>query len=122
MGTFSAIDLTLSDLSIFIDDNWRVYKDPYCYGHSPIMENSTINNWKPQTKLPGWNFKKKKQTGNHTKNCLNTLITKSDTNQEEPIIHFTNILITLANKTIPPPKHKPWFTEECKNMRMSSNP
>ena len=27
-GSFSAIDLTLSDPLIFIDYNWRVYKDP----------------------------------------------------------------------------------------------
>ena len=49
------------------------------------------------------------------------LIPESNTNQEEPIIHFTNTLINIANKTIPKTtisrKHnKPWFPEECKNM------
>ena len=33
--------------------------------------------------------------------CLNMLIPESNTNQEEPIIHFTNTLINIANKTIP---------------------
>ena len=46
-GTFSAIDLTLHDLSIFIDYKWRVYRDPCGSDHYPIiMENSTIKkNW-----------------------------------------------------------------------------
>ena len=33
-GTLSAIDLTLSDSSIFIDYNWRVYKDLCSSDHS----------------------------------------------------------------------------------------
>ena len=42
-GLISAIDLTLIDLSVFIDYNWRVYKDPSSSDHDPIiMENSTI--------------------------------------------------------------------------------
>ena len=57
----------------------------------------------------------------YKKLCLTILIPESNTNQEEPVIHFTNILINIANKTIPKTtisrKHnKPWFTEECKNM------
>ena len=63
----------------------------------------------------------KSQTGNPAKNCaLTMLIPETNTNQEEPIIHFTNILITIAKKTIPKTiislKHiKTWFTE-CKGM------
>ena len=53
--------------------------------------------------------------------CLDTLIPETNTNQEEPIIHFTNTLINIANKTIPktttsPKYNNPWFTEECKTM------
>ena len=53
--------------------------------------------------------------------CLDTLISETNTNQEEPIIHFTNSLINIAYKTIPKTttssKHNnPWFTEECKIM------
>ena len=42
----------------------------------------------------------KEQTGYPTKNCLTTLILEWNTNQEEPIIHFINTLITITNKTI----------------------
>ena len=74
----------------------------------------------PQIKLPRWNFKRAKWES-YKKLCLTTLIPESNTNKEEPLIHFTNTLINIANKTIPKtttfPKHnKPWFTEECKNM------
>ncbi len=44
-GTFPAIDLTLSDPSIFIEYNWKVYKDPYSSDYYPrIMENTIIEN------------------------------------------------------------------------------
>ena len=56
------------------------------------------------------------------KTMLTTLIPESNTNQEEPVIHFTHTLINIANKTIPKTtiyrKHnKLWFTVECKNIR-----
>ena len=46
---------------------------------------------------------------------------ETNTNQEDPIIHLTNSLINIANKTIPktttfPKDNNPWFTEECKIM------
>ena len=71
-------------------------------------------------KLPQWNFKK--QTGNSTKNCLTILIPETNTNQDGPIIHFTNTFITIANKTILKTTlslkyTEPWFTEECKGIR-----
>ena len=99
-GTFSAIDLTFSDPSIFIDYNWRVYKDPCGSDHYPIIiENSTIKKSRNHKQIPH-NGILKKQTGNPTKNCLTTQIPETNTNQDEPIIHFTNTLITIANKTI----------------------
>ena len=52
-GSFSAIDLTLSNPSIFTDYNCRVYKDPCSSDHYPIiLENSTIKNSEPQIKPP----------------------------------------------------------------------
>ena len=77
-------------------------------------------------KIPMMEFQKSKQEILQ-KLCLSTLIPESNTNQEEPIIHFTNTLITIENKTIPKTtisqKHnKPWFIEDCKkHKRMSSN-
>ena len=99
-----------------------MYKDPCGSDHYPIiMENSTIKNSEPQIKLPQWNFKRENWES-YKKLCLTTLIPESNKNQKEPIIHLTNTLINIANKTIPKTtisqKHnKPWFTEECKNIR-----
>ena len=122
-GTFSAIDLTLSDPATFIEYNWRVHEDSCGSDHFPIIiENTKPGKSDPQTvsKTPRWNFKKANWQA-YKKLCLDTLIPETNTNQEEPIIHFTNTLIDIANKTIPKtttsPKHNnPWFTEECKTM------
>ena len=52
-ASFSAIDLILSDPSIFTDYNWRVYKYPCSSDHYPIItENSTIKNSEPLIKPP----------------------------------------------------------------------
>ena len=122
-GTFSAIDLTLSDPATFIEYNWRVHEDSCGSDHFPIIiENTKPGKSDPQTvsKTPRWNFEKANWQA-YKKLCLDTLIPETNTNQEEPIIHFTNTLINIANKTIPKtttsPKHNnPWFTEECKTM------
>ena len=96
-GSFSAIDLTPSDTSIFTDYNWRVYTDPCSSDHYPIiMENSTIKKFRTTS----IKFQKSK-LAILQKLCLITLIPESNTNQEEPIIHFTDILINIANKTSP---------------------
>ena len=123
-GTFSAIDLTLSDPATFIEYNWRVHEDSCGSDHFLIIiENTKLGKSDPQTvsKTPRWNFKKANWQA-YEKLCLDTLIPETNTNQEEPIIHFTNSLINIANKTIPKtitsPKHNnPWFTEECKIIR-----
>ena len=60
-GTFSAIDLTLSDPATFIEYNWRVHEDSCGSDHFPIIiENTKPGKSDPQTvsKNPRWNFKK----------------------------------------------------------------
>ena len=118
-GLSSAIDLTLSEPSIFIDYNWRVYKDPCVSDYYPvIMENSTIKKLGTTNKTPTMAFQKnkleilQKTMPYHTNPRI----------KYKPIIHFTNTLIIIANKTIPkitifPKSNKSWFTEECKNIR-----
>ena len=91
------------DPSIFTDYNWRVYKDPCGSDHYLIiMENSTIKKFRTTNTPPHqMEFRKSKLEILQKKLCLTTLIPESNTNQEEPIIHFSNTLITTANKTIP---------------------
>ena len=63
LGSFSAIELTLNDPSIFIDYNWRVCKGPCSSDHYPLlMENSTIKKKLGTT----WNFKRANWQSNHT--------------------------------------------------------
>ena len=60
-GTFSAIDLTLSDPATIIEYNWRVHEDSCGSDHFPIIiENTKPGKSDPQTvsKTPRWNFKK----------------------------------------------------------------
>ena len=99
--TFSARNLTLSDPSIFIDYKWKVYKNPCCSDHYPII-NEKHYDWKLRTtnsdKIPTMEFLISK-LAILQKLYLTTLIPETDTNQE-PMIYFTNILITISNKTI----------------------
>ena len=66
------------------------------------MENTIIENSKPKTipKPPQCDFKKANWQS-YKNLCLTTLISESNTNEEEPLIHITDILIIIANKTIP---------------------
>ena len=78
------------------------HKDPCGNDHDPMMiENTMIGNLELQsiTKLPWWTFEKANWKS-YKKLCLTLLIPETITNQEESIIHFTNTLITIANKMI----------------------
>ena len=60
-GSFFAIDLTLSNPSIYTDYNWRVYKDPCCSDHYPIiMEKFTMKKLRTTNKTPTMEFQKSK--------------------------------------------------------------
>ena len=84
-GSYSVIDLTLNDPSMFTDYNWRIYKDSCSSDHYPIIiENSTIKSSEPQIKPPRWNFKRANWKS-YKKLCL-TLIPESNKNQEEYIL------------------------------------
>ena len=68
LGTFSAIDLTLSDPATFIEYNWRVHEDSCGSDHFPIIiENTKPGKSDPQSQKPH-DGTSKKQTGKPTKN------------------------------------------------------
>ena len=57
-GTYSAIDLTLADASIFLDYSWKVHDDTCGSDHFPIiLENSGP---KLDEKIPRWNLRRAK--------------------------------------------------------------
>ena len=66
-GTFSAIDLTLSDPATFIVYNWRVHEDSCSSDHVPIIiENTKLGKSEPQSQK-SHDGTSKKQTGKPTK-------------------------------------------------------
>ena len=66
-GTFSAIDLTLSDPATFIEYNWRVHEDSCGSDHFPIIiENTKPGKSDPQPQKPH-DGTSKKQTGKPSK-------------------------------------------------------
>ena len=57
-GTYSAIDLTLADASIFLDYSWKVHDDTCGSDHFPII----LENPGPELddKIPRWNLRRAK--------------------------------------------------------------
>ena len=57
-GTYSAIDLTLADTSIFLDYSWKVHNDTCDSDHfAIILENSTYE--LDDKIIPRWNLRTK---------------------------------------------------------------
>ena len=115
-GTYSAIDLTLADASIFLDYSWNVHDDTCGSDHFPII----LENSGPELdeKIPQWNLTRAKW--DEFKNSCNLKL-KSDANDtvEDNITYFSKTLISIAEESIPRTssnkKHnKSWFNDDCK--------
>ena len=115
-GTYSAIDLTLADASIFLDYSWKVHDDTCGSDHFPII----LENLGPELddKIPRWNLRRAKWD-EFKNSCILKL--KSDANDtvEDNITYFSKTLISIAEESIPKTssnkKHnKSWFNDDCK--------
>ena len=115
-GTYSAIDLTLADASIFLDYSWKVHDDTCGSDHFPII----LENSGPELddKIPRWNLRRAKWD-EFKNSCILKL--KSDANDtvEDNINYFSKTLISIAEESIPKTssnkKHnKSWFNDDCK--------
>ena len=110
-STYSAMDLTLCDTSLFLDFTWRVYEDTCGSDHSPIV----LESLHPQDDdLPRWRLNKANWEEFRSQ-CQKHLIV----NNTETIPEFSKKLINIAKTCIPhnPTIHKrdrPWFSKECK--------
>ena len=115
-ATYSAIDLTISDLNLFLDYNWKVHDNTCRSEHFLILlENSTDELSK---RTPSWNLGKANWGGFKT-SCLAQLTPEANKNNEENILYFTNTLLNIAEEYIPKSStstkyNMPWFNEECK--------
>ena len=96
-GSYSAIDITLSDLSIYMDYTWKVHDDPCGSDHFPIILEITQpihdNNIPPCRKI-------NKGDWQQFKTLCNTRLVQ-DPNSTVLIKHFTETFIAIANETIP---------------------
>ena len=112
-ATFSAIDLTLCDTSLFYDFTWRLYDDTCRSNHFPLV----LESLQPQDDdLPRWRLNKANWEEFHSQ-CQEHLIVK----RTETILEFSKKLIDIAKICIPhnPTTHKrdrPWFSKECKQV------
>ena len=115
-GTYSAIDLSICDPSLFLDYNWKVYDDTCGSDHFLILSENTTDKLSKRT--PRWNMGKANWDGFKT-SCLARLTSEANKNKEENILYFTNTLFNIAEEHIPKSStstkyNRPWFTEECK--------
>ena len=109
-ATYSAIDLTLCDTSLFLDFTWRMYNDTCGSNHFPIV----LESLHPQDDdLPRWRLNKANWE-EFCSQCQKYLIV----NNTRTILEFSRKLINIAKTCIPHnPIHKqdrPWFSKECK--------
>ena len=110
-ATYSAIDLTHCDTSLFLDFTWRVYDDTCGSDHFPIV----LESLHPQDDdLPRWRLNKANWEEFRSQ-CQKYFIV----NNTETILEFSKKLINIAKTCIPhnPTIHKrdrPWFSKECK--------
>ena len=115
-GTYSAIDLSICDPSLFLDYNWKVHDDTCGSDHFPILLENTTDELSKKT--PSWNLGKANWDGFKT-SCLAQLTPEANKNNEENILYFTNTLLNIAEEHIPKSStstkyNRPWFNKECK--------
>ena len=99
-ATYSAIDLTLCNTSLFLDFTWRVYDNTCGSDHFPIV----LKSLHPQdNNLPRWRLNKANWEEFHSQ-CQKHLIV----NNAETILEFSEKLLNIAKTCIPhnPTSHK----------------
>ena len=114
-GSYSAIDLSFASPSIFDRFSWEVHDDCCGSDHFPIILTAAEddNNIKQQR----WKFKQ--ADWNSFKALCSSRLNEHTFVSEDPIPDFSNILLEIAENTIPKSSvsskpRKPWFDDECK--------
>jgi len=116
-GTASAIDLSLCHPSLYLDVSWSVYQDLCGSDHYPVIIRSNV----PQDldALGSWKLHKADWNA-FTDACCQEITIDSITSVTDPILFFSEKLITIASNTIL--KSEPgkrtvntiWFISKCK--------
>ena len=116
-GTTTAIDLTLCDPDLFLSFKWDIDNDVWGSDHYPIFIRSTIP--LPEENVPKWRLHKADWT-KFKDLCEEEIRPELFVDVEDSIELFTNILYSIAERTIPKSSTKPkktsrpWFNDECK--------
>ena len=110
-GTYSAIDLSICDPSLFLDYIWKVHDNTCGSDHFPILSQNTADELNKKT--PSWNLGKANWDGFKT-SCLAQLTPEANKNNEENILYFTNTQLNIAEEHIPKSStstkyNRPWF-------------
>ena len=115
-GTYSAIDLSICDPSLFLDCNWKVHDDTCGSDYLPILLEDSTDELSERT--PSWNLEKSNWDGFKTL-CLGRLNPEANKNNEENILYFMNTLLNIAEEHRPRSStstkyNRPCFNAECK--------
>jgi hypothetical protein len=117
-GTYSSIDLSICDPSLFLDFNWQVYDDLCGSDHFPILLQSAVA--APDAGVSRWKLNKAKLDDFHDL-CSSTLVYEDISSTENPLETFTELLLAAATQAIPKSGkgssivRKVWFSDECKD-------
>ncbi|KAL5008969.1 hypothetical protein ScPMuIL_014550, partial [Solemya velum] len=97
-GSYTSIDLSICDPSVFLDFTWRVDDDLHGSDHFPIILDTTGPN--QPDRAPRWNLPKADWTKfqNLCEDRLSHFTVKDD---QDPIEIFTSILHDVATEAIP---------------------
>ncbi|WP_245828671.1 endonuclease/exonuclease/phosphatase family protein [Solemya elarraichensis gill symbiont] len=114
-GTFSCIDLSISEPSLFLDYEWSVEGDLHGSDHFPII----LRNTQPDTTQNPPKWKMSKADWTHFESlCLEKLTTLPI--NDTAIDDFTTTISYIADQCIPKTSGKsiarrnPWFNDGCK--------
>ena len=116
-GSFSALDLCLCEPCLYMDFSFSVLDDSHGSDHFPVVIHSDI----PEADgVSRWNFKRANWS-EFSRFCSQELSEDAFIESDDPALDFTNVLFSIAKRTIPysssgPRKiNRPWFSEECRD-------
>ena len=118
-GSYSAIDLTVTDPSLLPDFSWRVHGDVCGSDHFPIiLEHLSSNSLE---RVPRWKFDKADWLA-FEMFCEADISPDILDAADDPILKFTETLLSAADRTIPKTstnpksKSKPWYDSDCREV------
>ena len=116
-GSYTSIDISLTDPTLACDLSWTVHDDLCGSDHFPILIEDVI----PSNDNKNQNWKLNKADWNLFKNlCIDNIEENILINESDPILKFTNIVLENSEKAIPKTStnskkiKKPWFNDTCK--------